>query len=498
MSQMQSFSSIYADVIDEFGWATNVKQDGANFHVSTKVFVLLTVAAEFFLITGMSFFSSRLTVPAGYTLSNTYIISTLCLTVAAMLLFNNNKLYKIEYIADRRAAILTALKVWCLVFVGLAILGFLTKTTDHISRVWVISWFTAGLFGITAMRVALGRIFALSVQRGYIVHKVVVVGAPDIAAAFIRKISGNHYGIRINAVFDDGMAEGYHGTVEDIPLHGSINSLLRYHKSHAIDTVVIASPVSDQDRLRGLIRQLSLQPLNVRIMPGQMALEPQGKWCAGFGELPGIHLMAITDLPIEGWRRLVKNLIDFTVAAVALVFFAPIMLGCIIGIKMSSPGPVFFMQKRIGYRNRVFSVYKFRSMHVSSCNTGKLTERNDPRIFKFGQIIRKLSLDELPQLLNVLKGDMSLVGPRPHMPEARAAGQFYFDLVSEYASRHRVKPGITGWAQVSGWRGPTETVEQIENRVRYDLDYIDNWSLTLDMVILVKTAFVGFFGKNAF
>jgi lipopolysaccharide/colanic/teichoic acid biosynthesis glycosyltransferase len=137
-------------------------------------------------------------------------------------------------------------------------------------------------------------------------------------------------------------------------------------------------------------------------------------------------------------------------------------------------------------------------MHVADCNTGKLTERNDPRIFKFGQIMRKLSFDELPQILNVLKGDMSLVGPRPHMPEARAAGQFYFDAVAEYAARHRVKPGITGWAQVNGWRGPTETLEQIENRVRYDLDYIDNWSLGLDFIILVRTIFVGFAGKNAF
>jgi lipopolysaccharide/colanic/teichoic acid biosynthesis glycosyltransferase len=137
-------------------------------------------------------------------------------------------------------------------------------------------------------------------------------------------------------------------------------------------------------------------------------------------------------------------------------------------------------------------------MHLADCNSGVLTKRNDPRIFKFGEFLRKFSLDELPQLFNVLKGDMSLVGPRPHIQEARAAGILYFKAVPNYPARHRVKPGITGNAQVSGWRGPTETIEQIENRVAHDLDYVENWSLSGDIKILFKTIFVGFFGENAF
>jgi lipopolysaccharide/colanic/teichoic acid biosynthesis glycosyltransferase len=137
-------------------------------------------------------------------------------------------------------------------------------------------------------------------------------------------------------------------------------------------------------------------------------------------------------------------------------------------------------------------------MHVAGQPHTRLTTRNDERVFPFGALLRKLSFDELPQLINVLNGDMSLVGPRPHMPEARAAGKLYFEAVNEYAGRHRVKPGMTGWAQVNGWRGPTETLEQIERRVEHDIYYIENWSLMLDAVILIKTVFVGFFGKNAF
>ena len=203
-------------------------------------------------------------------------------------------------------------------------------------------------------------------------------------------------------------------------------------------------------------------------------------------------------LTIERSGLLIKTLFDKAAATLALLLFVPVMIGCVIGIKLTSPGPVLFRQKRIGYRNREFHVFKFRSMHVSACNTGKLTVRNDQRIFAFGQLMRKLSLDELPQLFNVLLGDMSMVGPRPHMPEATAAGQLYFEVVQEYAARHRVKPGITGWAQVNGWRGPTETIDQLENRIMHDLHYIDNWSLGLDVMILIKTMFVGFFGQNAF
>ena len=188
----------------------------------------------------------------------------------------------------------------------------------------------------------------------------------------------------------------------------------------------------------------------------------------------------------------------FVAGLVAALFFAPVLLFCAVGIALSSPGPIFFWQKRVGYKGREFDILKFRTMHVSERPNTDLTKREDPRVFRFGNLLRKTSFDELPQLFNVLKGDMSLVGPRPHMPEARAAGMLYFDAVNEYASRHRVKPGITGWAQVNGWRGPTETVEQIERRVEHDIYYIENWSLLLDLVILAKTVVVGFVGRNAF
>ncbi|MDE2391969.1 MAG: exopolysaccharide biosynthesis polyprenyl glycosylphosphotransferase [Rhodospirillales bacterium] len=238
--------------------------------------------------------------------------------------------------------------------------------------------------------------------------------------------------------------------------------------------------------------------MQVRLVPEPFTFEIPPHLCAPAGEIPGMQLLRLADPPIELRGQIVKTLFDKCAALAALLLFGPLMLACAAIIKITSPGPVLFQQPRVGLRNRTFMMYKFRSMHMKDCGHSVLTSRNDSRIFPFGHILRKLSLDELPQLFNVLKGDMSMVGPRPHMPQARAAGALYYDIVPDYAARHRVKPGITGWAQVNGWRGPTETVEQIENRVRYDIYYVENWSLWLDVKILFRTAKVGFFGKNAF
>ncbi len=291
--------------------------------------------------------------------------------------------------------------------------------------------------------------------------------------------------------------------VGGVPVVGGVPDLLRYARCNQVDTVVIASSSPTPDQLRELTDQLSLQPLRVRLLPsvlGERSFDRQSALgpCVPFGEMPGLSLVRIVDPPIGGFDGLVKSVLDLVLGSAAIVLFSPLMLICVVGIKITSPGPILYRQKRIGYFNSEFSVFKFRTMHVAECHARHLTMRDDPRVFEFGRVMRKFSLDELPQLFNVLRGEMSLVGPRPHMPDAKAAGLFYYHAVANYAARHRVKPGITGLAQISGWRGPTETIRQIENRVKHDLEYIENWSFWLDLKILVKTVFVGFFGENAF
>ncbi|OYV34895.1 MAG: hypothetical protein B7Z80_19935, partial [Rhodospirillales bacterium 20-64-7] len=362
----------------------------------------------------------------------------------------------------------------------------------------VALWFAAIWAGALECRSALGGLFKVCVQAGLVSRKVVVVGTTGAAGEFIQRVHQAKLGARVVAVFDGSAVAPAGGTLAGVPVRGGVAELLSYHKHHDIDTVVIATPLHEKEQTSLLVRRLSLQPLRVRMLPGNVAMRLPEDWYAPAGELPAVQLLRVTDLPIEHSGLIVKSLFDKLAAIAALIVFGPLMLTCAAIIKITSPGPVFFNQPRIGLRNRTFQMYKFRSMHVHDGSDKSLTARNDRRIFPFGHVMRKLSLDELPQLINVLLGDMSMVGPRPHMPEARAASVLYYDVVPDYAARHRVKPGITGWAQVNGWRGPTETFEQIENRVRHDLYYIENWSILLDVKILLRTVLVGFFGKNAF
>jgi Undecaprenyl-phosphate glucose phosphotransferase len=366
------------------------------------------------------------------------------------------------------------------------------------------SWGWIAICSFLLMRYMVFSAFRYLVKEGWVCHNVVVIGTSAVAEAFISRVHDAGLGVHVNAVFDEHLSAGVSENVAGVPVKGGVLELLRYVKYNLVDTVVVAAAERQTvDDLSALILKLAVQPLRIRVLTPHLTRFARAKdlvfgWCAPAGEVPGEHLMATVNRPIEGSASLMKSAFDFSAALFAIVLFAPIMAICAIGIKLTSPGPVFYRQPRIGYSNRLFEVLKFRTMHVAQCDTGELTMRNDPRVFKFGEILRKFSLDELPQLFNVLMGDMSLVGPRPHMLEAKAAGVLYFDAVPNYAARHRVKPGITGLAQVSGFRGPTETIEQIENRVAYDLLYVENWSLALDLKILFRTVFVGFYGENTF
>jgi Undecaprenyl-phosphate glucose phosphotransferase len=433
-------------------------------------------------------------------------LTVVCLTVFLLVAFYLGKIYHIETIANFRFFCAR----FVLILAGIAAAAELEKFMiepagahaagfDH----RLIDWAGMALCLFVALRYAISEVFRRLVARGFISHNVAVIGTSSAAESLIAKLHGNGLGVRVRAVFEDNFNAPAPSTVACVAMQGGVPALLQYTKHHPIDTVVIASEHQTNSNLRALVAQLSVQPLRIGILPPEVFARRRSRtmlfgWCSPAGTLPGVNLLHLADVPIRGLSGVMKTVLDVSVAMLALLFFGPLMLICAAGIRMSSPGPVLFKQPRIGYRNKAFMIYKFRTMHLADCNTGVLTKRNDPRIFKFGEILRKFSLDELPQLFNVLKGDMSLVGPRPHIQEARAAGILYFKAVPNYPARHRVKPGITGHAQISGWRGPTETIEQIENRVAHDLHYVENWSLSGDIKILFKTIFVGFFGENAF
>ena len=214
----------------------------------------------------------------------------------------------------------------------------------------------------------------------------------------------------------------------------------------------------------------------------------------------GLPMIGVLDTPMTDWSAIAKRVFDFCVSGALLLFLAPLLVTIMIGVKLDSRGPVFFRQRRYGFNNELIEVWKFRTMKADQqdVNAERLATYNDPRVTRFGSLLRKTSLDELPQLYNVFNGSMSLVGPRPHALKAKAGKALYQDVVIQYAKRHRVKPGITGWAQVNGWRGETDTEEKIIKRVEHDLYYIDNWSIWLDIRILLRTVGVVFSRENAY
>jgi exopolysaccharide biosynthesis polyprenyl glycosylphosphotransferase len=264
-----------------------------------------------------------------------------------------------------------------------------------------------------------------------------------------------------------------------------------------VDTVLVAIPWSAGEQLRAIIDRISMAPVDVYIYPGMNGLKLPLRRADRAFDLP--LLMACTR-PIVGWGALIKRVEDIALSFGLLLFISPALLTIAAAIKLTSKGPVFFRQRRLGYNNRVIEVLKFRSMytHLSDADATQQTMRDDKRVTPVGAWLRKTSLDEIPQLLNVLKGDMSLVGPRPHALATTAGGLALEEAVPVYSSRHRVKPGITGWAQVNGYRGALDSVDKIVHRVNHDLYYIENWSLAFDLKILWQTARLVFADDNAF
>jgi Undecaprenyl-phosphate glucose phosphotransferase len=426
-----------------------------------------------------------------------YVLGAFAAAFICHTIFLQGRLYDMDALLDETRAVKSLLVRWSLVFLGLAATAALAHQPDLYSRLWFAGFYLCGGAVLAGQRSMVALTMRQWIRRGYMTRSVVVVGANELAASLIERLESNRSGIRVVGVFDDVDASAARA-VRGVPVLGSVDDLLEFSKVHMTDLVVLTLPIAATERLNAVVAKLRHQPLAIRVLPGQIGLDRISPIRLSRDELPGVRLIAIADRPISEFALVLKGAIDRVLAALALVVLAPVFLVISAGIAMTSPGPVLFRQARVGYRGRPFFILKFRTMHQEDCGSYAPTYRGDNRIFPLGRLLRKLSLDELPQLINVLNGDMSLVGPRPHMLGQTVNGKTFFEAVNEYAARHRVKPGITGWAQVNGWRGPTETLEQVERRVEHDIYYIENWSLMLDFVIVLKTVLVGFFGRNAF
>jgi Undecaprenyl-phosphate glucose phosphotransferase len=366
-------------------------------------------------------------------------------------------------------------------------LVFLKAAQDY-SRVWLALWFVVGGSALVLGRAMLAHLVRGWARQGRLYRRAVIYGAGSVSEDVIRQLerdSGTD--IRITGVFDDRDEESRSTSeIAGYPRLGGLKELLELGRESRIDLVIVALPVTAEKRLSQIVKRLSVLPSDIKLPARSTAIRFSPKTYSHVGSVAMIDLH---DKPLADWGTISKWVFDQTIAAVALVLLAPVMAAVAVAIRLDSRGPVLFRQKRYGFNNELIEVYKFRSMYADLCDAkaSKLVSKGDPRVTKVGRFIRKTSLDELPQLFNVLKGELSLVGPRPHAVSAKAANRLYDEVVDGYFARHKVKPGITGWAQINGWRGETDTAEKIEKRVEHDLYYIENWSVLLDLYILLKT-----------
>ncbi|MDE2234784.1 MAG: undecaprenyl-phosphate glucose phosphotransferase [Gammaproteobacteria bacterium] len=412
-------------------------------------------------------------------------------TLLTVIVFPMTGLYRSWRTRNPLAPAGRALVAWCLVFAALLIVLVLGKQAEHFSRLWLAAWFLAGALLLVLLRWLTYGLLKLLRQRGYNRRYVVIVGGGEHARELLRQVSNSlSSGFRVLAVFND--VEG----VKDIWGHPLLPTagLVDFVHQQVVDEIWLALPLEQSHRLRNILAQLSNCPANVRYIPDFRDLYLLNH---GVSDVLGIPMIDLTSSPLQGNGMLVKVLEDRLLAAVILLLASPLMLLIALGVKLSSPGPVLYRQKRHGWDGRAIEVYKFRTMRVHKEQAGRVTQASpdDGRFTPIGGWLRRTSLDELPQFFNVLQGRMSIVGPRPHAVEHN---EQYRAIINRYMLRHLVKPGITGWAQINGLRGMTETPDKMQKRVEFDFYYIENWSLWFDLKIIVLTFFMGFVNKNAY
>ena len=419
-------------------------------------------------------------------------------TLLIMQAFYMADLYRFVRIKEPSKQLPRIVGIIGLAFLALIGFAFALKISDVFSRLWAFTWIASMLFLIVLVRYALAAFVRGWARQGRLGRNIMIYGGGDQAERLIQHIDSiNEPWNRITGVFDDRL-ERVGNQVCGYPVLGNLKDLIACgRKGRGADEVLIALPWAAEQRLMSIMARLSALPSDIRLAPefvGNELLRRQTSFQYG------VPMLRILDKPVSGWAALTKYVMDYTLGSLFLVLSLPIILATAISIKLESRGPIFFRQQRYGFNSQLIDVFKFRTMYVDQTDAAadKLATRDDPRITKVGGFLRRFSLDELPQLFNVLRGEMSVVGPRPHALRAKAGGKLYKDVIDEYAVRYKVKPGITGWAQVNGWRGNTETERDLVGRVEHDLYYIENWSIPFDLSIILRTVTAVIGGKNSY
>ena len=424
-----------------------------------------------------------------------YIPVILASCLLANVLFNAARTHRItayRTIFNQTSRVLAG---WTVVMVVLAVGIFFLKAGDLFSRVWLASWFVSGAMLLVAYRLALRALVMRWTRQGRLRRRTAIVGGGSDAETLINQVTaGASNDIALLGLFDDRFDVRSPDSVAGIPKLGKVADLIAFARRTSVDLVIVSMPLSAEKRVLDMLTQLWVLPVDIRLSAHMSKLKFTNKAYSYVGD---IAVFDMADRPISDWNLVFKWVFDKLVALGALTLLSPVMLATAIAIKLTSKGPVFFRQKRHGFNNELINIFKFRSMRTDMTDVAAATlvTKGDPRVTAVGRFIRRTSIDELPQLFNVLMGQLSIVGPRPHALQAKADNKLYYEAVEGYFARHRVKPGMTGWAQINGWRGETDTIDKIMQRVNHDLYYIEHWSILFDLYILMMTP-VSLVAKN--
>ncbi|WP_454767125.1 undecaprenyl-phosphate glucose phosphotransferase [Cupriavidus campinensis] len=417
-------------------------------------------------------------------------LTALC-ALGALLVFPACGLYGSWRGRSKAGLALRVLAAWVIVCLLALVAAFLLHQVGGVSRLWSVLWVAWSAIGLVASRVLLYGMLSSVRQQGINAKRVVILGYGPLGRDMYRRVQ--HIpgaGYDVVGIYDEAGATDLPGGVAPL---ATLDQVCAFVHARRVHEIWLTLPMAACRDLYSVVFHFRNDLVDIRWVPDIMSVELLGHRFSDFMGLPVIDLNSPPDSGVTGW---VKASFDRVFAFAVLVGLSPLLAAIAIAVRLSSPGPVLFRQARLGMDGQPFHVYKFRSM-VQHLDPGGVTQaaRDDPRVTRVGAFLRRTSLDELPQFLNVLRGEMSVVGPRPHAIEHN---ELYKEIVDRYMLRHRVKPGITGWAQINGCRGRTDTVEKMRRRTEFDIFYIRNWSFVLDLRIIVYTAVHGWTGRDAF
>jgi len=417
-----------------------------------------------------------------------YLAAILGMAASAVVCFQAADIYQVQVFRAQVRQMTRMVSSYCFMFLLFIGFSFFAKLGNEVSRLWLAAFFFIGLGALIASRVILRGLIRSWARQGRLDRRTIIVGADQSGEDLVQALKAQEDSdIEILGVFDDRNDSRSLDACAGAPKLGKVDDIVEFARRTRVDLVLFALPISAETRILDMLKKLWVLPVDIRLSAHTNKLRFRPRSYSYLGAVPTLDMF---EAPITDWDLVMKWLFDRLVGGLILLVALPVMALVALAIKLDSPGPILFRQKRFGFNNERIDVFKFRSLyhHQADPTASKVVTKDDPRVTRVGRFIRKTSLDELPQLFNVVfKGNLSLVGPRPHAVQGKLQNRLFDEAVDGYFARHRVKPGITGWAQINGWRGEIDNEEKIQKRVEFDLYYIENWSVLFDLYILLKT-----------